>query len=465
MPEQLATSRDQFDRSFDALKTGYSFIEDVSDLGETDDASDTENKTPRLQLHSVIRLGLLDRLRKDKDRYSDLNRAAADYYEAQITDEEQKDSPYGEASLYELPSWQLKKREWLYHLGLSSNNRDKKTAIIELSYVFFESVWWWGNYVHFDFCDQLVSDIGTLSRSRKDWREMDSLHRALSAILEGYPIRSAKPSESPWLDVRDNLNLVQDLCGLEWLTEETDFDKLKGRERRIAALLNVFWAHTWRYSKEDWGQAQNCYALAGEQFDADWSKAWVHFERADLYFEGGDRRQAIEFWNRSVRFRDRADEELAANLHRLMGDLFFELHDWDSASRAYGRSVLHAYLFNLVNGNPDEYTMQFYIDVRGVAVRRLFELWPEQKADVLHMAMRMASELKRGNELFDEQDLKTFFNDGYWVQVALALFPKGPEVDELERDQTEFSKGLRRLRNSFDQRALSRDLKSYELYQ
>ena len=71
---------------------------------------------------------------------------------------------------------------------------------------------------------------------------------------------------------------------------------------------------------------------------------------------------------------DEPDEELTANLHRLRGDCCWVSGDRQRAATWYGRAILHAYLFHTVGGPPDEYTLQFYVDIRAGVISRLFEV-------------------------------------------------------------------------------------------
>ena len=33
--------------------------------------------------------------------------------------------------------------------------------------MFLDAFWWWGNYVHFDFCDQLLADVAQLTAAAR----------------------------------------------------------------------------------------------------------------------------------------------------------------------------------------------------------------------------------------------------------------------------------------------------------
>ena len=209
-------------RIFDDL-TRFPFVESLTSDGAL------------LRIHSYVRQGLLERLRRiDRDRYDELHESAADYYNDVVFKQEEDESGggYGNAYIYEKPEWQLNKREWLYHRGHASSDPAKRQALVEFARIFLEAFWWWGNYVHFDFCDQLVADLAQLARQRDPgrsrplgggatdgtgslaWPELDQLHHSLKQILQLYPPRSGKTKDAQWDEIRDTLLAVKEKCGL-----------------------------------------------------------------------------------------------------------------------------------------------------------------------------------------------------------------------------------------------------------
>lgn len=437
--------------------TQYSFVETLSH--------------ERRRLHPAVRQGLMDQLvRYDRALYVRFNEAAADYYVKELLTEERETSTYGKAAIYENPDWQNLKREWLYHRGLASDKAEKVVSIREFTKVFLEAFYWWGNYIHFDFCDQIVSDIKNLAHQRNisdrdssrnswpnegtaqkysDWPELENLYRAFRSILQNYPLRSAKPREADWEKVRHELSVLQELCGLRRKAKRREIGQVQPLERRVSALLNTFLAHTWRFEGIEPELAEEYYERAQALFDESWAKAWVAFERADVDYERGEMKQVSLHWKTSASIvqdfeepgsDDEIDEELTANLHRLQGDLLWAEGESYKAAAAYGRAVLHAYLFNFVNGLPDEYTMQFYIDIRARALNRLYELRGRRPTtETVACALRMSSAMGQRQEAFSEADLGRLIDERRLIPLVQLLFPRGPEVTELEELDSPFS--------------------------
>jgi hypothetical protein len=445
-----------------------SFVEDIFADGR------------HFRLHPFVRRGLLERMYKYEPKlFKEFNDRAASYYDDR-TEGKTGDLTYGEAYVYEDPKWQQYKREWLYHRCLASRDAEKHAAILEISQLFLDAFWWWGNYVHFDFCDQLVTDVAHLAELRRApegrrlrdlgvvlddvaWPDLGKLYKALRFILGHYPLRSIKPREpegTSWEKIREALRSVESLCG-QGVTRKG----LKDRPH-LAALLKVFLAHTWRYQVSPEIQqttaddnaiktADNYYKEAEELFGSEWSASWVAFERADMQSQSGWNANAVrEHWKRSAGLvqslegvPDDSDEELSANLHRLRADLLWNRGEKEEAANAYRRATIHAYLFHgVAEDGPDDYTMQFYIDIRMRAVSRLFDLYDHSGADEAVPLARLMSTIHADTPETDGR-LEELIRDHKPLPLAHALFPRGPQANELGKgddSESEFQVGFLR---------------------
>jgi len=481
----LSLSDDDHRRVFDEVRR-FPFVESLTPDGAS------------LRLQSYVRQGLLDDLsRSEGDRYDRLHERAAEYYNA-VVFQEQEDAEgggYGDAYIYEDPRWQRNKREWLYHRGHAAQEGAKRQALVEFARIFLEAFWWWGNYIRFDFCDQLVADLAQLVRQRdpnrhdrtkdalppeaqdRSWSDLDQLYRSLKCILQLYPPRSGKTKDAQWDEIRDTLLTVKEKCGLlERRQPPTLEDELV-----VAALLEVFSAHTYRYQDpqhdkalEHYEKARTLFASLNKMGKHEWSTPWVDFELADLYFERRKPDQGVEHvrdpWSRAAdavqppdsAADDEPDEELTANLHRLRGDCCWVSGDRPRAATWYGRAILHAYLFHTVGGPPDEYTLQFYVDIRAGVISRLFETWGRGDHDeALQLAEQIAGLV---GTTFGEsrvpapEELRARFENGTPLPLAQELFPRGPEVTELGPDDSPFAKEVRRRKMDLDYGSIDGDL-------
>ena len=475
---------DDVKRVFDAFG-GFPFVEDLT----------PSNRLPArsvIRIHPYVRNGLLDRMvRLERDRFDVLHERAANYHRDLLLGKDASGASfaYGEAFVYEDPEWQRCKREWLYHRGHARNEDARRAAALEFARVFLEAFWWWGNYVHFDFCDQLVTDLGHMAGGHgrpgdaSTWASLGVLHEAVQSFHQAYPPRSGKRKDADWGQVYDALLQIQDVCGI------TDRGPRRSdEERKVGALLDVFLAHTWRYrtpqNPKTQLKADEYYrrAVAGfKEVEEEWSEAWVHFERAELRLEGDQGDDELhELWCQATTIvqprsdghdddhadkddaSEEPDEELTANLHRLRGDVCWAHGDHRRAAAWYRRAVLHAYLFHNIGGPPDEYTLQFYVDIRARALNRLVDLWDNgRRAEALEWADELAR--VRTDTSFDEEappraDLVAALDGGRRLALALALFPRGPEVSDLRMKASKFLIEFLRRREALDKDAVAVDL-------
>jgi hypothetical protein len=468
----LSLTADEHAQVFDDLGKLRSFVEDVSakEPGGT--------LRHQLRLHPYVRHALIDRMiRLHSDRFADLNKRAATYYQEQILGYRSRTAEYTEASVYEDPTWQGYKREWLYHNGLCVTSADKDEALVEFAMIFLEAFWWWGNYIHFDFCDVLLADLAQLAGYRSSavskaagsrldempWPELGVLHRALETVLREYPPRSIKPANADWQGVEDALLTVRKVCGL-------GRGSLSVVQRKVAALVEIFLAHTWRYRSAGGSGADLYYDEAARLLTDPWDVAWTKLERADLHLERGDLAAVRAPWQEAADFAQGTsdgaetaqDDELVSNLHRVRADCCWATGNRRRAATWYGKAVLHAYLFHLAGPAADEYTLQFYVDIRARALSRLFELVAtKQRDEALACAAEMARAMPvvRRQPPSAAQELRSQIEDrpvllpesekllsGLLSQrerealpLALQLFPKGPEVSDLGDEESDFA--------------------------
>jgi hypothetical protein len=470
-----------------------------------------------LRIHEYVRQSVLANMRSSHSgRLTEFHERAAQYYEELLardfTDNEGHTYSYGEWYFLEHPSWQERKREWLFHTIQLPSLKQRKAALLELTELFLDAFWWWGNYVHFDFCDQILADVGRLTEGRskgeansreaadasvRSWPKLRPLRQALADVLTYYPLRSVKSSGADWSRVENALLIIEDICGLSGVS-----DGSPARERHMSGLLNVFLAHTWRYRAVGVAQRAVAYGQAEAKYfkalnlvssrdskeDDPWSRAWICFELAEMRLSRTVAEASgkpithsqvtgtMSQWQRAADIvqppGESPDHELMSNLHRLLGDVEAWLDKGDpvEAARCYGRAVMHAYLFHIVGGPPDEYTLQFYVDVRARAINHLKTMWtapPPRSEGAIECAITMWRcfrgpradvEMPPTSEVLELQiaDAST----GTAAPLADTLFYPGPEVDQLgpENQYSEFSMAVLSFRSELLQAGVLSDL-------
>lgn len=455
-------------------------------VGRPDTAPAADGATVRpgdtFRLYRYVREEILDRLLAyEPERYHDLHDRAAEHHAAMLVVEDHPDVAfsYSDAFVYEDPAWQRHKREWLHHRSHAERPAERREAIRETARLFLEAFYWWGCYVHFDFCDQVISDLAAVARRRGEmgnpWPEVDRMARALDRIVQSYPPRSTKRS-GDWDAVRAGLVEVAALAALRGpkdCTSATDY--------KIRALLDVFMAQTHRFGSPDDGLADRYYTASivhlgrvseltglatGDAPEPDWNLPWFHFERAELCFDlpDGDPVKLEEQWKAAADllqprdggaeafddlYGDAAgggdgepDHELIANLHRLRGDLCWRDGDPRRAATWYRRALLHAYFANASGPFADEYTLQFHVEIKARVLTRIGELLERgDEAAAVDVAVEVAGARwcdaepdKHRHQDWRDEVVKAI--DGrlptvVLTEIADTLFLPGPTVGQL----------------------------------
>lgn len=437
----------------------------------------------RYRMVEFIRLSRAKKLHKEH-RAESLHRLAAEYYLSLLQGDDEPafgGATYGQWYRYENPRWQSDKRQWLYHSSQLADNRTFTRAMFVL--VFLEAFYWWGCYYDFGFNSRLLEDWDRAAAARTgvdpgERAKDQQLADALSYFLQNYPVGPAKPASAPWDEMADGLRTASTLCGLESKLSTTLTRDERRHVAQCRALVRIFLAHTRRFRDPGDPKALGYYREAlglFEKLKDEWLACWMLFEIADLALERGLAAEAARLVEESAartlamytdeapddeptedddefglgvdsyRVLDKWDFELLANLHRARADAYWAAGDLPSAGAEYGRAVDHAYWFQGDPHPPDEYTQQFYVEIRGRAVDRIAALRDQGADRVARFAQAMVAELPAADE---QEHLPV---DGQH-DTGADMFPAAPLTSELRSNVTDFmsrqadpAEGLRRL--------------------
>jgi hypothetical protein len=414
------------------------------------------------RVHSFVREPLEAGLSPARRRL--LHRRAADHYFALVTaDEPELDEsarPYDHWYRYEKPEWQVQLREWLYHnRAAAATEDDREQAHLEFARVFLDAFWWWGCYVPFPFCRDLIADWRRVRDDDADWVQ------DLQQLLEAYPLGYRKHGEGRWDDVRAALVGVRGACGLD------DVDEFEGNDaRHTRGLIDNFLAHALRYREaageaeraKSYRQALALYEEAARLFgqgQETWELAWTLFETAELHADNGDLERARESWRRAVEVALEEDDwELKANLHRLVADIRWQEGATAAAFDAHALAVLHAYLFQCKTPSrrPDAYTVAFYSEQLERVFGRLKEVNAAALADVV---ARLAEPFGTQPPAVDSIAAVLAGDDA--GRLGGLLFPAAPADDELMEVRSDFTRRVHLLAEDLGPET-ARDLEQVE---
>ncbi|WP_422734252.1 hypothetical protein ACN26Y_03030 [Micromonospora sp. WMMD558] len=401
----------------------------------------------RFRLHDFIRPAMAEAVRRfTPDRWTHIHRRAAAYYYRRITTIEAKTaSVYGSWFKYEDAVWQMHETEWMFHSAQLSDDRDLTRAQIVV--LFLEAFWWWGLYVDFSFCHQLLESWQRAVRTQHDRDLLDEMRR----FHRNYPTGPDKPAGAHWTEARHALRTVGELCGIRhgWRAPGRSSEAAEVH-RRAWLYLRLFTAHTYWYDRR-FAEAEDAYRQLEPEFldlDDEWMLAWLYFEWAEVALGAGDRSSAAARCRRSSALIRRLAEagevesELLAYVHRLLGDL---LHDTDPvvAAQQYGQAVKRAFVFHRMDNSldpaisaPDEYTSQFYDEMTTRAANRMAE-W----AGHVHCRAILAALVEATAGTVPDVEVLGSGGDAGTDAAALAatLFPRGPLPNELHQRRGPFT--------------------------
>lgn len=391
----------------------------------------------------------------EQSRLQELHRSAEAYYQDQTAGFL---DGYEGWFRYEDTRWQTMVREWLYHVAHLDDDA-RLSSQLGLARLFLDAFRWWGKYIPFDFCDQLLMDWAEMAKSRAEAKEgnagtMDGgkgdWGESLRVLNTRYP-KGWRKQDAPtadWRAVRDAVLSLRDR-----LAEiEPNLAIEPGRLHHIRALLDNFAATAIGYLDPHDPRVVELLDDAQEQFAAnndEWNVAWTAFHQADAALERGDGDAAIAVVDTKVDAPSRlGDSELAANFHRVHADAAWARGDHGRSLDCYARAALHAYKFQIASGDPeipptDEYTQTFLTEMHERTAERLAELRAAGERQAAHAA---CSRIRRFFGPYWDvagvggpPELHALFDAGHVDQVVRHLFPPPPAPSDLHKSNTAYA--------------------------
>jgi len=233
-------------------------------------------------------------------------------------------------------------------------------------------------------------------------------------------------------------------------------------------LIDVFLAQARLAQRPDDAEAEGLQNEAIELFrqsdegEDEWCIPWVLFDRTSARLDSGRPDEAEDVATEglglatadSITEQDR-DWEVIANLHRVLGDVWWGRRKWAKALEEYGDAIFFAYVFQGKPEPADQYTKSFYEEMIDRFAHRIAELLPVDRKTVVHAATR-SSEFwepfwEDAGRPAEAADFDRLLTSGSGNELAGALFPPPPREDELE-DDSDYVQRVRRLHERLEQR-------------
>jgi hypothetical protein len=380
-------------------------------------------------------------------RTEEIHLRAKGYYQARVVGIIDDDTSYESWYWLEMPAFQALERDWLYHISrLTEGNR--QTGRLGIARVFLDAFWWWGYYIPFPFCEEILADWSEVTSSNESDRAWG---RQLRAFYDNYPKgwRKSEASRDKWIKVRR---------ALRYLWDEAHFDDepTEREMRHIRGILALFLADAARYPDPGDVEADNQLDDAARQFAANkdrWNAAWTDYTRADLAVMRGQDELAISSAKQCAQaYTELDDHELLANLHRVCGDALWPKADDQRAAKdpgpaldAYARAVAHTYKFQ-VKGTPDDYTDAFQQEMIERSIERLMALRTDNREALRSACVRIRAFFGPywqavGADPAPRAGLEAIraLDEERRADVALALFPATPTIADLRIHDSEYA--------------------------
>lgn len=351
---------------------------------------------------------------------------AADYFRKQMMGIEESlksDGDYAGWYRYESREWQAAKSNWLYYL---SQTGDELTTALAFIRAYFDAFWWWGCYLDFAYCDQLIKEWQQRESSERD-REILALVRKFQ---DAYPKETEDRHSTAWPQVEAALVQLLRLAGLDgdpslWPNEE---------RRHVRGLADIFLAEVYRFGRNDSDTAARWYQEASDLFEKNgdrWDMAWVLYHFAEMNFERGKTHTALDQLQQSLALgMSEKDPEVIALSYRVRGDIFLSLNDMERAGDSYQRAAFHAYRFQAEPEPPDPYTVQFYSQMVERVLDTLKNLYVTRKSEAVALSGGMHQFWTPAWQVLGAptvaQNFSRLWDEGSMQELKTRMFP--PEL-------------------------------------
>lgn len=388
-----------------------------------------------LSLHPVVADYAREYLLPEVSQYQLFHRKAARYFKEIV--EEPIGNSYSAQFRYERPAWQDAAVNWVYHLG----HEPAVAARRALATLYLDAFWWWGCFIPYPFCDDLLGWWERMEVSPRSRKAHDEAGRLLRQFQDTYPTGLEKTGKGDWKTVRTALVRLRKLLGVAEDDEHAAW-RHDAERRHLRAITNIFLAHADHYvageSAESRAEALKAadayYREAWELIDQDddsWNRPWVLFEWAETKHEQGldgieemcDRAEHLAV--------QEGDNEILARLAYLRGQLAWSREELNKTFRTLGLAVVYAYAFHISGESqaPDAYTQAFYDQLTSWILDRVEELPEHTRQTACEALLTVWGDSWRPPRPLDATTLAT---PGGRAELAATLWPPGPTNDELE---------------------------------
>jgi hypothetical protein len=338
----------------------------------------------RFTIHRTI--GEYLRQKLDAGRARELHLRVAEYYREQLRELDEKyqssTSDYKRWYRYEDIDWQDCKDNWLFHMQRAG---EYEAVVFAFVLAWFDGFWWWGCFLEFGFCDQLLREW----RIRASRPESERGLQQLTEFRDAYPKETENRHGGNWEKVAEVLNEVRTRMGIAGDVEAI----AEAPQRHLRGLTSLFLAEAERFGRNNTVATEIYYrdALALFRRNGDrWDEAWTLYHLADFCADNGRHEEADALCAEAIVIaEEEEDPEVQALIGCVQADAALTRGEDEVATRFLHEAAFDAYRFQVEPQDPDPYTIRFYPQIAHRIAARLLRL----KADDAARARAIAGAL------------------------------------------------------------------------
>jgi hypothetical protein len=420
------------------------------------------------QLHDHIRRYLLEDLPADARRHR--HEVAEQVYSERVAGYEPEWDPQSGAvftvwARFESPEFQGLLREWLFHAMRSQGRRLSPRTGLRITQVFLEAFAWWGWYLPFDVCEQLLREFSQISADKS---EADQQWLAdLSSFYRNYRLGFfyGQQEQRDWAKVGPAIEELRQRAGL------TTGSALDRARHSIDVVSNIYLAQATAFrhpgSNPEAAAARFAEARAAVRRSVaaghpghEWHDAWIVYFTGDMWSSCGrpDKAAAALRELDALQAADAGgllfDRDLIIRATNLQAEVYLALGDDARAIDACARAALLVYAYHVAQETreqpPNQYTYTEHLEIIARANACLAEVrqrnhaaWPagiQRMRATFAPYWRLAGGPEAGQYIPPEGPPPA---DG--PALPAGIIPPPPPLDDLGRLTTPFTELARRV--------------------
>jgi Domain of unknown function (DUF4062) len=266
-------------------------------------------------------------------------------------------------------------REWLFHAVRSQDGELSQQTGVRITQIFLEAFWWWGFYLRFPVCEQLLRELDLISadKSDADRQWLADLSTFYRNFRWGYVYNEPGQGQRDWAEVGPAMLGLRRRAGVN---PRRAMDK--GRHV-INVITEVYraQAEAFRAPGGDPDVAAALFAdaraairrsvAAGNNADV-WRDAWIVYFTADMWSSSGRLDEAsvalreLDALADAFDADDLFDRELTSRTASLQGEVYLARGGYAAAIDCCARAALLVYAYHVSQETdtqpPNEYTYE-----------------------------------------------------------------------------------------------------------